>query len=211
MPHVPYAIIGMQFLAFWALGGLGCWAARRWGLGRMVGGAIAGLLLGPWVLGQVAPDTYRALMIGGAAEHRLLQALNHQRQQDRETLDSTGVTKIALDEFDKDTNTKQLQLVDQQEAAKLSVIFASLTLLILPFGFLTALHGILCRFGLATDRDGLWHYLVCPVMSAMVGANVATWPMRDLGLVFGSCFMITLVIYYIRRRRVQTTPAKPGR
>jgi len=72
MPPVPaddpaLALLGLAVLLASAVG-LG-WLLDRGGCpgGRLVGGALAGVLLGPGVLGRIAPERHEALFLGGSA------------------------------------------------------------------------------------------------------------------------------------------------
>ncbi len=69
----------------------------------LLGGLIAGLLLGPMVLGRVSPATYRTWFAAGAAEH---DQVLHQRLQ---RLIQTGVSDVAASEMFEREQQQQVE------------------------------------------------------------------------------------------------------
>ncbi len=209
MSLAPYVNVLVLFLTLWVLGGLGCLAAYRLGTWRFLGGVVAGFLLSPLVLGQIAPDLHRELLIGGASEHRQLQTLIHQREGDRETLEQTGVSKVALEEFDKETHRKLSQLQLRELAAEAALMWTTITALMLPMVFFVTVHIYLEFFGRATERDGLWRYVVVPITTAMVGADMFWWERWDfLNLIL--CTAIAALCFFVRGRHRAWRAAKQG-
>ena len=80
------------------------WVLRRarvpggWTAAAMLGGVVVGLLAGPGVMGRVAPETHRALFVGGVKESRELEGLAASHEAERAALKSAGVTPEAIQE-----------------------------------------------------------------------------------------------------------------
>ena len=70
------------------------WAALlRWARcpgWAVVGGVVAGIVLGPTVLGRVLPERFDALFVGGVAEGRALAAIVREHEADRIVAEETG-------------------------------------------------------------------------------------------------------------------------
>ncbi len=63
---------------------------RSWSL---IGGALGGIMLGPAVLGSVAPEYWEGLFQGGTAEHAQYEQLANQQR-----IDMAAATKLGVDE-----------------------------------------------------------------------------------------------------------------
>src|SRR4051812_16613534 len=72
----------------------------------VLGGILAGLVLGPGVLGQLAPDWYEQTFVGGATERRALEELAAERR----ALVASDVSAEAVREFDRDHNHERQRL-----------------------------------------------------------------------------------------------------
>ena len=68
-------------------------------LSLLLAGIALGLLLGPAVLGKVAPQTYQRWFVGGDEAKAALDAFDAETEQMRHQLAQTGVTPAAIDEF----------------------------------------------------------------------------------------------------------------
>ena len=100
----------LQLLVLGLAGFVGCWAAQRVGLPRIVGGVLAGMLLGPMVLGEISPGAYHYLFAGRYQLFELEQEFLNERHAAREVLEATGVTPVALVEFDAQTRAELRQM-----------------------------------------------------------------------------------------------------
>ncbi len=64
----------------------------------ILGGAIAGLLLGATVLGKAAPDAYASIYIGGAQAAAALDEAKRESERELAVLRASGVSEIAISE-----------------------------------------------------------------------------------------------------------------
>lgn len=101
---IGYAAVQLAVLA--ALGTLGGWLAGRLGTARIAGAVLAGLLVGPAVLGRAAPDWHGALFGGSAPAQVELREYQTERAAARERLVDTGVTDVAVEAFDAETERR---------------------------------------------------------------------------------------------------------
>lgn len=83
----------------------------------ILGGAIAGLLLGATVLGKAAPDRYGAIYTGGVEETRALDEAQRNIERDLAALSAAGVSSQAIYERRERMNTKLASFVDQRNTA----------------------------------------------------------------------------------------------
>lgn len=83
----------------------------------ILGGAIAGILLGATVLGKAAPDSYSALYIGGVEESRSLDEAQRNIERDLAALRAAGVSSQAIYERRERMNVKLASFVDQRNTA----------------------------------------------------------------------------------------------
>ncbi len=100
-------IVLVQFAVIVTAGGLFCAIGRRMGIGAFAGAMIAGLLLGPSVLGRLAPDLYRLAFNGGPRAlqiEREFEEYKSRQTEERRKLAETGVSEAAIVEFDQSTN-----------------------------------------------------------------------------------------------------------
>ncbi len=166
--HAP-AISALTLLAVAAL--LLSLLSDRLGLGRSSGALLAGLLLGPAVLGSMAPEIHRPWFLGGLEEHAALQHLNDEYEKGLETLKHIDVTEIALDEHRQfwRPRLEQAQLVLRvAESRHQNTMRTGLFLLVIPLCL------GLCGFaGLQkTSPEDIGHAL--PVMlTAMLASGAA--------------------------------------
>ena len=77
-------------------------------------GLIVGVLLGPLLLGQVAPRLYEAWFVGGAEIRAEIEQRQHEHDEAMQLLQATGVTDVAVSEaqaqFDRELAPRRAQL-----------------------------------------------------------------------------------------------------
>lgn len=93
-------------LACLSLAGAGAASMLRWAripggapAAAIVGGLIAGLLIGPGVAGRVAPTLHERVLVGGARERLAIESLQGRHAAERTALSATGVTPAALEDL----------------------------------------------------------------------------------------------------------------
>lgn len=105
MPGEPWGpiLIGLALAA--AAAAAAAWILRGAGIagGRpaaaVVGGLLAGVLLGPAVLGRIAPGMHERLFLGAVAERRALDSLVARQAADLVALQAAAPTEAGLDEL----------------------------------------------------------------------------------------------------------------
>jgi hypothetical protein len=89
----------LSSIAAWLLRGArfpGGWASAA-----ILGGLLAGVFLGPGVLGRVAPEAHRAVTLGGIVEERDFAARLVEARGAVAALEASGVTGVAIDEYEQ--------------------------------------------------------------------------------------------------------------
>lgn len=81
-------------------------------------GAVAGLLLGPWVLGRFGPGLYEQWFVGGQEVRKVLEAFDRKVQQQRQRLEGVGATETALTELDAQERPQRRMLERELEEAR---------------------------------------------------------------------------------------------
>lgn len=94
MPDADLFNLLVQLLVLAAAGFVGCYLAERLGTARIVGGLIAGLLIGPSLLGKVAPDADRWLWKGAQTELAQLASLEAEYESAVKASIISGVSEI---------------------------------------------------------------------------------------------------------------------
>lgn len=84
----------------------------------MIAGIVLGVLLGPAVLGRVAPDVYRDVFVGGGEYLHQLTEENEKTRQQLEALQDTGVTEEAIPEHVLGREQELVVLKAQLDAAQ---------------------------------------------------------------------------------------------
>lgn len=92
------------------------WAKlRAW---SMAGGLVGGILLGPAVLGSVAPSYWEGIFQGGTAEHEAMIQLERQQQADIVAATTLGVDQIVLSQLRADQHFAVSELQEGWEQAR---------------------------------------------------------------------------------------------
>lgn len=113
-----FSIMLSQLLVLAALATALAAATDRLCRSPLLGGLIAGLLLSAAVGGQWLPGVYDRLFIGGDETSQQIDELAAERAETREVLTSTGVTPVAVEEFDLATEAELQPLrerLDEQQ------------------------------------------------------------------------------------------------
>lgn len=88
------------------------------GLYLLIAGIVLGVVLGPAVLGRVAPGAYRDVFVGGGEYLRQLTEENEKTRQQLEALQDTGVTGEAIPEHVLGREQELVVLKAQLDAAQ---------------------------------------------------------------------------------------------
>ncbi|MDP7004713.1 MAG: hypothetical protein QF718_00690 [Phycisphaerales bacterium] len=84
----------------------------------MLGGVMSGILLGPAVLGAVAPDYWEGIFRGGVLQHDKLTQLQRQQQSDLLAATTLGADETVLLQLKANHNYEQNELKEQWELAQ---------------------------------------------------------------------------------------------
>ncbi len=84
----------------------------------LIGGCLAGVLLGPMVLGQLQPAFYTSIFLGGQKEQLALLAFEESQQLQKQALENAGVSEQALIELTQQQDQKKQQLQNQLNHAR---------------------------------------------------------------------------------------------
>lgn len=163
-------VLMIQGLALLAGGLIGGAIAHRLGTPRLVGALLIGLLLGPTVMGRVAPGAYRYLIAGGYEQYDQLRRFDRERAEGRRVLRETGVSEAAVDEYDAETRRQRQTLqaeLERGEASHEAAFFALTMLTVLPLLLAEGWH-----FGAARPR-GLARALPVALACVLTAAALA--------------------------------------
>lgn len=95
--------LALMTLLLWGVGYAAFRLADRLRISRLALGVAAGLLLGPAVLGQASPGVYEKYFGGGREVQQEIESIQSDRMNIRRQLAATGVTPIAVEQFDMET------------------------------------------------------------------------------------------------------------
>ncbi|MGP1310787.1 MAG: hypothetical protein ACTS27_11370, partial [Phycisphaerales bacterium] len=84
----------------------------------LAGGMLAGVLLGPGVLGNIAPAAHQAVTVGGMVEHRAYADRLREARGAVAALEESGVTGVAIDEYERDAMAQLQPLRDAVDVAR---------------------------------------------------------------------------------------------
>jgi|GEM_PF-1047881 len=84
----------------------------------ILGGAIAGILLGATVLGGSAPGVFDSIYIGGAEESAALQEAQRESERELAALGASGVSRAAIREHRERDEQRLIRLADRVTAAR---------------------------------------------------------------------------------------------
>jgi len=123
--NAPLAVALFVALAA-ALGALFAWLLRGARLpgGRassaILGGMLAGVLLGPGVLGRVAPDVHGAAFRGAVREEAALADRLTEARGAVRALEASGVTEVAIDEYERGAMAELGPLREAADSARVA-------------------------------------------------------------------------------------------
>lgn len=146
------------------------------GLYLLIAGIVLGVLLGPAVLGRVAPAVYRDVFVGGADIARELAGEQAEARQQLETLGNIGVTEEAIPEqvlgreqqlvlLKAQLDQAQLDQAQRQRLGELTGWTAALMLAVIAVMMIEALVSPDVKAGAATN--------VPPTLGRLVTARYA--------------------------------------
>lgn len=175
----------VQLFVLAGAGFVGCYVAQRLGTARIVGGLIAGLLIGPTLLGNLAPDAERWLWKGAQTERAAFASLEAEYESAVKASIISGVSEIhreiLKEEYEPRIGEAAMEVVDAESShrsktQRLAILAAAV-------------------FLLAVGRNGLSHDLIrtlprasfmaigifaIPIAGTVVAASIFDMP-QDLG------------------------------
>lgn len=146
------------------------------GVYLLVAGIVLGVLLGPAVLGRLAPGVYRDVFVGGAKYVQQLEAQQAQTDEQLQTLEQTGVTdtaiqeQLALREQQAVVLKAELQQAQQQRLTDLTGWAGALMLAVIAVMLLEAFLGPDLRPGRSLTQGTV---RVTPVLGRLITARYA--------------------------------------
>ncbi|QNN22899.1 hypothetical protein HED60_11675 [Planctomycetales bacterium ZRK34] len=109
----------------WLFGLIGGLLAERLKQPRLVGAVVFGLLLGPSVMGHLAPGAYRYLFVGASAEHAAVVEKQQQMHEAIEAAEASGVSDVYVvelrEQFEREL-TELRRSVDTSETQRRATI-----------------------------------------------------------------------------------------
>jgi hypothetical protein len=148
----------------------------------VVGGAIAGILLGPTILGRVAPEVFERLIDGGAEERAVLDAARRRQAADLLAAQVAGADDTVIAEMRVAHGEELVPLAkawtdarwhDQRPLRNYSAVMTALALL--AAGRLRVPRGGARSNPVAAASIGLWSAL----LPGALGVAVAAWVAGD--------------------------------
>lgn len=161
-------------------------------------GIVAGLLMGPGVLGRVKPSWHDSLLRGETVQSAALQAELDRQRIERGTLDASGVTEVALEEFDRERlapRRAEFQAALDRARAEFrlnlglaeSVVAGMVLMLAIPSA--CARSGRLWRrtgeFAIDTRWRGAGRGALATVLAMTIPFALSLWLLRDFKLALG--------------------------
>jgi len=152
------------------------WGTDRLCRSPLLGGLLAGLLLSASVAGQGAPGVYDPIFIGGDEAQQRLTETADERAAMRDDLAATGVTGVAVAEFDAATESMLQPIRDQIDARRRvhAAAHAMLTLTLVAGWLVLAGAAVPVHRVLRQMRDAMPLAIGALVGVAMVAAVGAT-------------------------------------
>lgn len=164
----------------------------------IVGGLIAGLLIGPGVFGRVSPAWYEAVFVGAVRERAGLRAEVDRQHVEREALEAAGVTDVAVEEQERAVHAprraearRRADHASGEHRARMDIVSGALCAAFV----LLALPSACARTGRLWRRTGehainsRWlgarRGVVVTLLGASVPGFVAWWLLRDMRLALG--------------------------
>jgi hypothetical protein len=203
-PFFSYAPwVAVQFLLVWSAGLLGCWATERFWKSWLLGGLIAGILLSPWVFGILAPQLHQRIFVGGIEADRALRAFVAERQKGHAALVESKITDVGIAEYDAETKRETGEFESRMERERLGYKEAVGYMLLYPVGILLVLQLVLEEMKLAYESDGLFRFIVWPVIGGESGHLAAA----DMTGALKYVALWLVVLWLIRRRKSKSNNA----
>jgi hypothetical protein len=84
----------------------------------VVGGAVAGLLMGPTILGRVAPETFEWAFIGGFEQRQALDSLRRRQRADVLAAEAAGLDRAAMIELERRHWDERAPLAEKIDEAR---------------------------------------------------------------------------------------------
>lgn len=205
MPDAGPVILGLLQLLACAVPAVGLAAMLRAARcpGGLMGSAIAagivaGLLLGPGVFGRVKTSWHDSLLRGGVEQAAALQAESDRQRIERAALEASGVTDVALEEFDRERlapRRAEFQAALDRARAEfrsdfgLVQAFVASALLMLALPAACARSGRLWRrtgeCAIDTRWRGAGRGALALVLAMTIPFALAMWLLKDLKLALG--------------------------
>ncbi|MCE9589961.1 MAG: hypothetical protein K8S99_05495 [Planctomycetes bacterium] len=94
-------------------------APNHWDLYLIIAGVVLGVLLGPAVLGRVAPETYDNWFVGVGSYQEELDRLNTGLRDELKGIEASGATEVAVTEKVKANQGRLIELQNRLQQAQL--------------------------------------------------------------------------------------------
>lgn len=163
----------------------------------LVSGVLLGVALGPWVLGRIQPDTYARLFPDRAAAQQALIEFEAGALHLRTSLESTGATPVAVQEFDAQQQPLRLSLHQQLTNARRAG-YRLHALMLALLGVMAVEFALGAHPGLATARAALAALWLALLLAQPTMLRDISLPLAGLALV------IALAAALVPLRRTST-------
>jgi hypothetical protein len=185
----------------WLFGLVGGAIAERLNMPRLVGAVLFGLLLGPSVMGQLAPDAHRYLFVGASTEHTALIEKENEMHEAIEAAEASGVSEEYIPEL-RDRYERELaalrESIDTSQTQRRATIGGILAVPCL----LVALFITIARLAASAQRARLGEHLqtmtAATLVSAAATAGLGGWLLNigwlDPGEMNSRAWLIGLII-----------------
>lgn len=140
------------------------------GLYLLIAGIVLGVLLGPAVLGRLAPTVYEDTFVGGAEQRQLLEDNQSAVEEQAQTLEEIGVTDAAIPEHLMQIKQQQIawEVARQQHLTTLAGWTTSLMLAVIAVMMIESLMS-----PDLSDKGSGGRLVVSPAMGRLITARYA--------------------------------------